>query len=80
MVVAVDWAAKLGATSIGIVFVCAGLAGMRFGGPLVARLNEANRRLPRAFHYPVWWHRALGGFVTIFGLLICVLGGALAGR
>lgn len=80
MVVAVVWQAKLGAVGLGVAFVLAGAAIIRFGASAIASLNRMYARLPGGFQYPAWWHRLFGAIVVGFGLLVAVVGGTLAGR
>jgi len=74
-VVAVVWAAKLGAVALGAAFIAAGCLLMRYGHLLMPLLRNYEK-----YHYPPWWWRFFGGVVVGFGVLIAVVGGLLAGR
>jgi hypothetical protein len=80
MVVAVIWVQKFGAVALGLAFVIGGVAFMRVGAAPMAALNRLNARLPGKVQYPAWYHRFFGGIILAFGLLVAILGGALAGR
>jgi hypothetical protein len=80
MVVAVVWTQKVGAMAIGLAFIVAGAAFIKFGGPAMNALNRLNAQLPGKIAYPSWWHRAFGAMIVAFGLLVACVGGALAGR
>ncbi len=80
MVVTVVWPQKLGAIAIGFAFIGVGIGIIRLGAPLMSSLNKMYQHVPGKFQYPPWWHKLFGGLIVGFGVLVAVVGGALAGR
>jgi hypothetical protein len=71
-------AGKFIAIGLGLAFVGIGSLFIAKGGRLTAALNAMYTRLPGRFQYPAWYHRAFGGFIVGFGILIASVGGTLA--